>query len=147
MKCIKLSSMGAVVFGLTTVGVAQAGPQVTITLKNNGNVAAVYDVVGSSALSYADASPKPLPKVNAGNANIYSVKGKLSPDFTTAFFQYRMGAKVCKFKTSYMKARGRSGAVPKWYKTSEPSGGARCDVRVTSTDTRSHDWSVVFTMR
>jgi len=147
MRCVKSLSLDAVFLGLVFAGAVQAGPQVKITFKNNAAMGAVYDIAGSSAYSYAEAVPKPMLNIRAGETNSYSVKGGLSADVTSAVFQYRMGNKVCKFKTSYVKLPGRSGGVPRWNKSAEPGGGARCDIRITSTDVRTHDWSVDFIMR
>jgi hypothetical protein len=138
---------GVAIMSLAAVGVAQAGPQVKITFKNNGSSDAIYDVRGSSAYSYAEANPKPEPRVSMGESSVFYVRGAQSADVTTVVFQYRMGAKTCKFKTSYLKLPSRGGTLPKWGKSAEPGGGARCDVRVTSADMSSHDWTVEFTMR
>ncbi|WP_426142328.1 hypothetical protein [Pseudomonas sp. DWP3-1-2] len=132
---------------LTGAGIAQAGPEVTITFKNTGNMEAVYDVVGSSAFSYAEANPKPDPGVKSGELDVYRVKGSQSPDVTSVVFQYTMGPKICKFKTSYLNLPGRSGKAPKWNKSAQASGGARCDVNITSANMATHDWAVEFTMR
>lgn len=133
--------------GLMAAGIAQAGPEVTITFKNAGNMEAVYDVVGSSAFSYAEANPKPGRRVKPGESDVYHVKGRQSPDVTSVVFQYTMGPKICKFKTSYLHLPGRSGKAPKWDKSAQASGGARCDVNVTSANMATHDWAVEFTMR
>ncbi|WP_268799218.1 hypothetical protein [Pseudomonas huanghezhanensis] len=144
IKCCTASFIAVSAF--SNINMAQAGPPVQIVFNNKGNMDAVYDVARSSAYSYSEAKPKPLPKVNAGAFDTYSVAGSLSPDVTTASFQYRMGSKVCKFKTSYVKLPGR-GVPPKWNKSAEASGGARCDVKVTSANVATHAWAVEFTMR
>lgn len=136
----------AVVSALSTVGVAQAGPEVQVTFKNNSSSEAVYDTLGSSAYSYGEASPKPAATVAGGESNIYKVRGGLSADVTSVVFQYRVGAKTCKFKTSYLKLPGR-GVPPRWNKSSESGGGARCDARITATNVSTHAWAVEFTMR
>lgn len=123
-----------------------AGPSVTVTFKNNSDMDAEYDAVGSSAVSYAAASPKPGVTVPPGRTDIYVVTGALSPDVTSVIFQYKIGRKVCKFKTSYLKLPGR-GAAPRWVKGEEASGGARCDAKITSTNASTHAWSVEFSMR
>ncbi|MEQ7919675.1 hypothetical protein ABQX22_10820 [Xanthomonas sp. WHRI 1810A] len=144
---IKNCAVGiTVVSALITVGVAQAGPEVQVVFKNNGASDAIYDVTGSSAYSYSEAQPKPKGEVKAGESDNYKVTGSLSPDVTTVVFQYKSGGKVCKFKTSYLKLPGR-GVAPKWNKSADASGGARCDVRVTSTNPATHAWAVEFTMR
>lgn len=146
MKVIKLLRVVAVMVSLSAVSVAHAGPQVRITFRNNSDTTAAYDVAGSSAYSYAEASPKPLPHVEPRSSDVFNVAGGLTADVTSAIFQYRIGRKVCKFKTSYLKTPGR-GAIPKWSKSADASGGARCDVKVTYADPRTHDWAVEFTMR
>ncbi|WP_341522336.1 hypothetical protein AABC73_02610 [Pseudomonas sp. G.S.17] len=135
------------VVALTMAGYAQAGPEVTITFKNNGTAAASYDVVGSSAYSYAEARPKPKAEINPGESDVYGVKGAQSPDVATVVFQYKMGAKICKFKTSYVKLPSRSGTVPKWNKSEQSLGGARCEARITGTNFATHDWTVEFSMK
>jgi len=135
------------VVALAVAGYAQAGPEVTITFKNNSDSKSTYDVVGSSAYSYAEANPKPMPEVQAHESDVYRVRGAQSPDVTTVVFQYKMGAKTCKFKTSYIKFPSRSGTVPKWNKSEQSSGGARCEARITGTDFATHDWAVEFSMK
>lgn len=135
-----------VVSALMTVGAAQAGPEVQITFKNNADLEAVYDVLGSSAYSYGEADPKPASTVRAGEFNVSKVKGGLSADATSVVFQYKIGLKTCKFKTSYLMLPGR-GTGPKWNKSAEASGGARCDAKITSTNLATHAWNVEFTMR
>jgi hypothetical protein len=147
MKIFSGTKLGVIVMLATTAGIAQAGPTVTVTFKNNGNATADYDVVGSSAHSYAEANPKPEPSVGAGKSDVYHVRGGQSPDVTTAIFQYKIGTKVCKFRTSYLKIPGRNGIVPKWKKSDEATGGARCEARITSANAATHDWAVEFTMR
>lgn len=146
MDLINYAAGVAVVSALSTVGVAQAGPEVQITFKNNSVSEAVYDTLGSSAYSYGEASPKPAATVRGGESNVSKVRGGLSVDVTSVVFQYRIGTKTCKFKTSYLKLPGR-GVPPKWTKSSEPGGGARCDARITATNAATHAWAVEFTMR
>lgn len=147
MKCSKTLNVMAALTALVVAGAVRAGPEVTITFKNNSNSLAVYDVVGSSAYSYAEADPKPSEEVVAGGLDTFRVKGAQSPDVTTTSFQYSIGTKVCKFKTSYVKIPAGRVARPDWRKSAESFGGARCDVTVTSTNAQSHDWSVEYTMR
>lgn len=135
-----------VVSALMTVGAAQAGPEVQVVFKNNGVSDVVYDVAGSSAYSYSEAQPKPKAEVKSGESDTYKVTGSLSPDVTTVVFQYKSGGKVCKFKTSYLQLPGR-GVAPKWNKSADASGGARCDVKITSANPTTHAWAVEFTMR
>jgi hypothetical protein len=147
MKNKHVLKVGVAAVAFAMGGYAQAGPEVTITFKNNGTAAASYDVVGSSAYSYAEARPKPKAEINPGESDIYGVKGAQSPDVTTVVFQYKMGAKTCKFKTSYIKLPSRSGTVPKWNKSEQSLGGARCEARITGTNFATHDWTVEFSMK
>lgn len=133
-------------FLLVAVGAAWAGPPVQITFKNNSDQDAVYDPIGSSAVSYAAASPKPAETVRGGESFVFNVTGGPSPDITSAIFQYKIESKICKFKTAYQKLPGRAG-VPKWTKSDEPSGGARCNARIVTTSASTHAWAVEFTMR
>jgi hypothetical protein len=136
----------ASLIGVATSGVAYAGPEVTITVKNNSEFAANYDAVSSSAYTYGQANPKPPVQIAPGSSDFFKVKGAVSPDLTAAIFQYKIGNKICKFKTSYFKTPGRNG-TPKWSKSAEEVGGARCDVRVTAVNYSNHNWAVEFTMR
>ncbi len=131
---------------LMAAGLVQAGPEVQITFKNNGGSEAVYDPLGSSAYSYGEANPKPAATVRSGESSVSKVRGSLSSDVTSVIFQYKIGSKTCKFKTSYLKLPGL-GAVPKWNKSADASGGARCGIRITSTNVATHAWAVEFTMR
>jgi hypothetical protein len=146
MNFKKYATGVVVVSALSTVGVVQAGPEVEVTFKNNSSSEAFYDTSGSSAYSYGEASPKPAATVAGGESNISRVKGGLSADVTSVVFQYRIGSKTCKFKTSYLKLPGR-GVPPRWSKSSEPGGGARCEARITATNVSTHAWAVEFTMR
>lgn len=75
-------------FLLVAAGAAWAGPPVQITFKNNSDQDAVYDPIGSSAVSYAAASPKPAETVRGGESFVFNVTGGPSPDITSAIFQY-----------------------------------------------------------
>jgi hypothetical protein len=133
---------------LVLTGYAQAGPEVQVTFKNNGSGPAVYRAVGANGLSTKmNARPQPAGEVNAGGANVYSVKSNLSPDANYAVVQYQAGAKICKFNTTYVKTMERGVRVPKWNKSAVAEGGARCDVRITSVNYSTHAWAVEFTMR
>ena len=145
MKVSSVVKVGAVALALSA-GAAHAGPEVAITFKNNSDVDAVYDVVSSNPATYAQADPKPKKDVAPGTSTFFKVRGAVSPDLTAAIFQYKVGNKVCKFKTSYLKLPGRYGQ-PKWKKSADATYGARCDVKVTSVNFTNHDWAVEFTMR
>jgi hypothetical protein len=147
MKNKHVLKVGVAAVAFAMGGYAQAGPEVTITFKNNSDTNAAYDVVGSSAYSYAEANPKPKPDVLARQSDVYRAKGAQSPDVTTVVFQYKMGAKICKFKTSYVKLPSRGGTVPKWNKSEQSLGGARCEARITGTNFATHDWAVEFSMK
>ena len=143
----KINILTPVAFALVVAsGVAQAGPEVTVVFKNDSDLKAEYDVVGSSAYSYAEANPKPADEVPSRTSSLSRFKGVQSPDVTTVVFQYRIGSKTCKFKTSYLKLPGRNGG-PKWNKSAVAGGDARCEAKVTSTSFANHDWAVEFTMR
>lgn len=143
----KINGLTPVAFALVMVsGLVQAGPEVTVTFKNDSDFEAEYDVVGSSAYSYGEANPKPPVKVGLRDSKVFKFKGVQSPDVTTVSFQYRIGSKTCKFKTSYLKLPGRNGG-PKWNKSAVAGGDARCEAQVTSTSFSNHDWAVEFTMR
>jgi len=101
MKSFTKINCAVFTVALAVLGCAQAGPQVSITFKNNGSSDAIYDFVGSRAYSYAEATPKPSKTINPGASDQFIVKGRLSADVTIAIFQYRTGMKTCKFKTSY----------------------------------------------
>jgi hypothetical protein len=144
MKLTKLVAVAAVSVAVS-IGVAFAGPEATITFKNNSDLTAYYDPVSISAYTYAHADPKPPGEVESRSAKSFRVKGPI-PDLTPVIFQYKIGKKVCRFKTSYTKLPGLHGA-PRWNKSVEESGGARCDVRVTAINYSTHNWAAEFTMR
>lgn len=147
MEYSKTLNLLAVLTAFSVTGVVHAGPEVIITFKNNSGSLAVYDVIGSSAYSYAEANPKPAEKVTAGGTDTFKVRGAQSPDVTTTVFEYRIGTKTCKFKTSYVKVPSGRVKSPVWRKSADALGGARCDARIVSTNARSHDWAVEYTMR
>ncbi|MCI8208363.1 hypothetical protein AUC61_02340 [Pseudomonas sp. S25] len=126
-------------------GVALAGPEATVTFKNNSDQTAIYDPVSISAYTYAHADPKPPARVGPRSSKVFKVKGP-TPDVTPVIFQYKIGGKSCRFKTSYLKLPGRNGA-PRWNKSVEETGGARCEVRITAVNQSNHNWAVEFTMR
>lgn len=144
MKLINVLALAPFSIAVAT-GAAHAGPEASITFKNNSASAAVYNPVSISAFTYAHANPKPPAEVSAGAADFFKVRGP-TPDLTSVIFQYKIGNKVCKFKTSYFKLPGANG-TPRWNKSAEAVGGARCDVKVTAVNYSNHNWAVEFTMR
>jgi hypothetical protein len=144
MKLINALALASLSIAATS-GVALAGPEATVTFKNNSDQAAIYDPVSISAYTYAHANPKPPDNVAALSTDFFRVQSPI-PDLTQVIFQYKIGRKVCRFKTSYVKLPGLNGR-PKWNKSVEESGGARCDVKVTAINYSNHNWAVEFTMR
>lgn len=144
MKLINVLAFASLSIAATS-GVALAGPEAAVTFKNNSDQTATYDSVSISAYTYAHANPKPPELVEPGFSKLFRVKGP-TPDVTSVIFQYKIGRKVCRFKTSYLKLPGRNGA-PRWNKSVEETGGARCDVKITAVNQSNHNWAVEFTMR
>ena len=144
MKLISALALASLSVAATS-GVALAGPEAAVTFKNNSDQTATYDPVSISAYTYAHANPKPPELVEPGSSRLFRVKGP-TPDVTPVIFQYKIGRKVCRFKTSYLKLPGRNGA-PRWNKSVEQTGGARCEVRITAVNYSNHDWAAEFTMR
>lgn len=143
MKVVSMMKLGLLALAIN-VTVAQAGPKVGVTFKNLSSEEASYHAVGpNGALTHVSAEPKPKPEVKAGEVSFYKVSGPLSPDVTTADVEYRIGRKVCKFRTAYVKAT----RVPQWTKSAVEQYGARCDARITSVNHATHEWTVEFTMR
>jgi hypothetical protein len=129
--------------------VAQAGPSVHVTFKNQGAAEAVYTVSGRNEVgTNANASPRPDIKVGAGRTDSYKVQSNLSLDANYAVVRYQMGSKVCQFSTTFVNAFIRSGVkVPKWNKSAVASGGAVCTATITATNFSTYAWSVEFTMK
>lgn len=144
MKLLSVLALASLSVAATT-GVAFAGPEASIIFKNNSDIRADYDSVSISAFTYAHSNPKPPLNVPAGSTGFFRVRGP-TPDVTPVIFQYKIGRKVCRFKTSYLKLPGRNG-VPRWKKSVEESGGARCDVKITAINQSNHNWAVEFTMK
>ncbi|MFK7701005.1 hypothetical protein [Pseudomonas caspiana] len=144
MKLISALALASLSVAATS-GVALAGPEAAVTFKNNSDFDADYDPVSISAYTYAHADPKPPARVGTRSSTVFKVKGPTA-DVTSVIFQYKIGRKVCRFKTSYLKLPGRNGA-PKWNKSVEESGGARCEVKITAVNYSNHDWAAEFTMR
>ncbi|MBX8516287.1 hypothetical protein K5D69_16455 [Pseudomonas cichorii] len=148
MKSLKVIKRAVAVAAFIAAGMAQAGPSVTVVFKNSGSSTAVYRPVGSNeglTRSFAETAPKD--SVSAGDVDSYVVKGRLSPDASHAFVRYRAGVKECKFKSTYIMAHTRGVRAPKWIKEAVASGGARCDARIVSVNSSTHEWTVEFVMR
>lgn len=129
-------------------GFAQAGPTVTIVFKNNGTQDAVYNPTSAQEfLTRSYATTTPLAVVGPGGSDSYKVDGRLSPDFTNASVQYKMGMKTCKFMSSYIMGYTKGIRAPMWRKEAVESNGARCEAKITTNSLRSHEWTVVFSMR
>jgi len=133
---------------VTASAIAQAGPAVNVTFKNNGTAVAIYSAVGpNGAGTKVNASPTPDGQVEAGKSNIFTVKSNLSPDVNYAVARYQIGSKACQFTTTYLKSRVNGVELPKWNKSAVASGGARCDVKITAVNFSTHAWSVEFAMK
>lgn len=144
MKLINVLALAPFSIAVAT-GAAHAGPEASITFKNNSDLTAHYDPVSIGAYTYANANPKPPVRLDSRSTGSFKVKAPI-PDITPVIFQYKIGSKVCRFKTSYVKLPGLNGA-PRWNKSVEEFGGARCDVKVTAINHSNHNWAVEFTMR
>ncbi|MFJ4143378.1 hypothetical protein [Pseudomonas sp. NPDC089734] len=148
MHVLKGMKLIAAFAALVGSGVAQAGPQVTVVFKNNGSSEAVYSPVDShETLTRSFAKSAPRAAVPKGETDSYVIQGRLSPDASHAFVRYRIGNKVCRFKSTYVMTATRSARVPKWIKEATASGGARCDARIISVNNATHAWTVEFVMR
>lgn len=128
-------------------GAVQAGPEVTVTFKNNGSEVAVLDAVGSTTLGYTSSSPEPKASVGAGETDVYKMSGKALPNSTTVVLVYKIGTKSCRFNTSYSTSPSLSNPVPKWDKRETASSGARCEAKITSINQSTHAWTAEFSMR
>jgi hypothetical protein len=148
MKLCNKLKWAACTGAVLACGIAWAGPQVNVTFKNNGSERAYYSAVGSNGtMTYTNASPKPDSEVEPSSQSVYGVRSSVSPDMGYAVVDYRMGSKTCRFSSTYTKAFTNGVRTPKWNKSAVAGGGARCDVRITSVDYASHNWSVEFTMQ
>lgn len=133
-------------------GAALAGPAVTVTFKHLGNSSsddATYAVTnGNETSTRLNANPKPETVIKAGGSDTYIVRSTISPDVNYASARYTIGSKTCVFSTTFITAPGAGGVkLPKWRKTATPSGGATCTATITSTNARTREWAVQFTMR
>jgi hypothetical protein len=147
MNTVNKSKFLVAVVSVFTVGLASAGPRVTVNFTNNTSDDAVY-MSGSSSnetTTYANASPKPG-NVPAGRSDSFVVTTNSAISY--AMVRYQAGSKSCQFTTSYLMSSTTGGVrTPKWNKNAIATGGARCDVRITSVNYFNHDWVVSFTMR
>lgn len=133
---------------LLAAGVAQAGPNVHVTFKNLGTQPAALKMSTSNETStYQIANPKPLQKVDPGNAIGFDVQRVVSPDINAAMVRYTIGQKTCAFGTTF-QMRTLAGGIkqPEWTKTATPSGGATCTANITSMNS-DYSWNVEFTMK
>jgi hypothetical protein len=147
MKLISASLFLASLFASST---AFAGPPVTVSFKNVGTTtAASYTLITANEIStYANASPKPVASVAAGQTDVYNVTSLISPDANYAVVRYRMGTKECVFSTTFVNALQPGGfKVPTWNKSATPSGGAICTATITSVNAATYAWTVSFTMK
>ncbi|GFM76491.1 MULTISPECIES: hypothetical protein [Pseudomonas] len=148
MRGLKVIKRVVAVAAFIAAGMAQAGPSVTVVFKNSGSSPAVYSPIDSNeGLTRSFARSAPLNSVSAGATDKYVVQGRLSPDASHAFVRYRAGVKECKFKSTYIMAHTRGVRAPKWIKEAVASGGARCDARIVSVNSSTHEWTVEFVMR
>lgn len=149
MKSVKPIKCSIAAVAMLNVGVAVATPQVAVNFINNTAEPVVYQP-GSSrneATTYSNASPKPS-NVPAGGTESYIVRATGSSPITYAMVTYKSGSKSCRFTTSYLMNATPGGVrTPKWNKSAVASGGARCDISITSVNYSSHDWSVNLIMR
>lgn len=149
MESLSKAKLLLVFCALATIGVANAGPQVIVNFKNDTDEDALY-ARGSGrneVATYLNAIPKP-DKVVKGGSSSFTVGANGSSPITYATVRYQAGVKTCQFTTSYLMSSTPGGVrTPKWNRSAVASGGARCDVSVTSVNYSSHDWVVSFTMR
>jgi len=134
---------------MSTISVANAGPQVTVNFINKTRDAAAYINGGSrnETSTYANASPKPG-DVRSGGTDSYIVRPNGASPITYATVRYQAGSKSCQFTTSYMMNSTPGGVrTPKWNKSALSGGGAECNVSITSVNYSNHDWVVDFSMR
>ena len=149
MESLSKAKLLLVFCALATIGVANAGPQVTVNFKNETNENATY-VRGSSSnesTTYSNASPKPG-AVAAGTSTSFNVRPSGASPISYATVRYQAGFKTCQFTTSYMMNSTPGGVrTPKWNRSAVSGGGARCDVTLTSVNYSNHNWVVSFVMR
>lgn len=140
---------------LLTSTLVQAGPPVTITVKNLSNQKAIFQADSTNSVqTKAHAQPEPSAAVDALQSNSYTVQNPAFPDITTASMRYTIGNKTCNFTTSYLNTiapgglfTGTTNQAPKWNKKAIGSGGATCTATITSTNFSNHSWHITFTMK
>lgn len=149
MKNVKKVKYAMATVALLCSGMAAAAPQVTVSFTNNAAEVATYQA-GSSrneTTTYLNATPKPS-SVETGGSQSYIVSSVNASPITYATVTYTSGSKSCRFTTSYLMNSTPGGVrTPKWNKSAVASGGARCDINITSVNYANHDWSVSLIMR
>lgn len=131
---------------LLTSTLAQAGPPVTITIKNLSSQRANYHADSTNgAQTRAHALPEPSAAIDPMSSDTYKVENPAFPDITTASMRYTIGNKTCNFTTSYLNTiapgglfTGTTNQAPKWNKKALGNGGATCTATITSTHFTNH---------
>jgi hypothetical protein len=149
MNTKKKANVSLAICALVMGEVVHAAPKVIVNFKNNTADDATY-MRGNSrndVATYLNASPKPG-KVVAGSSSSFTVSANGTSPITYATVRYQAGVKSCQFTTSYLMNSTPGGVrTPKWNRSAIASGGAKCDVSVTSVNYSNHDWIVSFIMR
>lgn len=130
------------------MGLAQAGPRVTVVVKNNSDNEAVYSPMNQQEmLTRSFIRSAPLDTLRPRQSDQYEVEGRLSSDVTTAFLRYKIGSKTCTFMSTYVMSVDKGRPAPKWNKGATSPDGARCEARIIKANPSSHEWTVEFSMR
>lgn len=149
MKKVKTIKYALAATAMSCAGVVFAAPQVSVNFINNTTEVATYQP-GSSrneTTTYSNASPKPSSVPPSGSEG-FIVRATGSAPITYAMVTYKSGSKSCRFTTSYLMNSTTGGVrTPKWNKSAVASGGARCDISITSVNYSNHDWNVTLIMR
>jgi hypothetical protein len=149
MNTKKKANVSLAICALVMGEVVHAAPKVIVNFKNNTADDATY-MRGNSrndVATYLNASPKPG-KVVAGGSSSFTVNSNGTSPITYATVRYQAGVKSCQFTTSDLMNSTPGGVrTPKWNRSAIASGGAKCDVSVTSVNYSNHDWIVSFIMR
>nr|WP_072036824.1 hypothetical protein [Pectobacterium versatile] len=147
-KKIVLSSIVAT--ALLASAAANAGPKFNVTFKNLGSASAPAAIFSptttAEVFSQANASPAPMASVFAGQSNSYTISSPYN-DVSSMHIRYKIGTKVCQFDMTYTVKYVLGNKIPQWTKSTTPSNGARCDLRVTSASLTTYDSDVEITMR
>lgn len=149
MSTIKKANVWLALCALAMGELVYAAPKVVVNFKNNTADDALYvrDNSRNDVATYLNASPKPG-KVVAGGSSSFTVSANGTSPITYATVRYQAGVKSCQFTTSYLMSTTLGGVpMPKWNRSAIASGGAICDVNVTSVNYSNHDWNVSFVMR